>query len=483
MLKIYNTLSRQIEEFKPINPPHVGMYTCGPTVHDYMHIGNLRTFITADILMRVLQVDGYQVKFVRNITDIEDKIIKKAKERNETVDQLTRQYTELFFEDENKLNILPADVSPKPTEHITKIIKYIEELLDKGLAYVMEDGSVYFEISKFPEYGKLSQIDKRELKTGTRVLSDEYTKENVQDFALWKSAEPGEVGFDSPWGWGTPGWHIECSVMSQEYLGDTFDIHVGGIDLLFPHHENEIAQSEGKTGEKFVNYFIHAEHLLVDGAKMSKSLKNFYTLKDLEERGFEPLSFRYLMLTAHYKDRINFTWESLQAAQNALNNLRETINSWYSIDFRQIVEGKARLMKGGFYYINPNEFSDSKELNDSQKEFKERIEYRFLDALNNDLNTPQALAVLWELVKENILPREIKLEMLLWMDKVFGLGLENIITKSLEIPEEVINLVEERECVRKQNNFEQSDILREKIKDAGFEVEDTPQGPKIKQVS
>jgi len=323
MLSLYNTLSRSVEEFKPINPPNVGMYTCGPTVYNYMHIGNLRTFVFSDILQRVLVYNGYKVKSVQNITDIDDKIIKKAKAEQVEMAHITFKFTKVFLEDVKKLNILDKDVMPRATEYVEKMIDYIKVLVDKKFAYVEKDGSVYFDISRFPNYGKLSGIDISSLKTGTRILSDEYTKENVQDFALWKSEPTDEVGFDSPWGRGRPGWHIECSVMSQDNLGETFDIHAGGIDLIFPHHENEIAQSEGKTGKKFVNFFVHGAHMLVDGAKMSKSLDNFYTLKDVEEKNFEPLSLRYLYLQTHYRQEMNFTWEALKAAQNALDKLRE----------------------------------------------------------------------------------------------------------------------------------------------------------------
>jgi cysteinyl-tRNA synthetase len=446
-LKIYNTLSRKVEEFVPMNVSDVGMYNCGPTPYDYQHIGNFRTAIFADVLYRVLAANGYKVKTVRNITDIEDKIIKKSEEMGITPDGLTEEFTKLYFQDLNKLNILPTDVSPKATEHIQAMVKYIEVLVGKGVAYVEQDGSVYFDISKFPDYGKLSQLDKRELKTGTRVLSDEYDKENIQDFALWKSVGPDEFGYDSPWGKGRPGWHIECSVMSQEFLGDTFDIHTGGVDLIFPHHENEIAQSEAKTQKKFVNYFVHAEHLLVDGKKMAKSAKNFYTLKDLEEKSFDPMAFRYLALTAHYRDPLNFTWESLQSAQNALSNLREIVREWES------------------------------EESEESKDFYGR----FLEALYNDLNTSQALAVMWELVKSN-LPGSEKAETLLRMDQVLGLGLENYIGKKVEIPEEVQKLVDQRERARVERDFERSDKLRSEIQKLGFEVLDTPEGPKVKKL-
>lgn len=443
-MKIYNSLTKNLEEFTPLNPGQVGMYTCGPTVYDFQHIGNFRTMIFSDILCRTLRLNGYQVKSVRNITDIDDKIIKRAKERNLSISELSKEYEEGFFTDLTALNVSPVDVSPHATEHIGKMIKYIEELIVKGFAYVEDDGSVYFDISKFPEYGRLSGLDKRELKTGTRVLSDEYTKENIQDFALWKGAEEGEMGYDSPWGKGRPGWHIECSVMSQEYLGDTFDIHAGGIDLLFPHHENEIAQAEAKTGQRFVNYFIHGEHILVDNQKMSKSLNNFFKLSDLTERGFDPLALRYLYLTGHYREKMNFTFESLQAAQNALNNLRSEVRNW----------------------------SKDGEVVDEYKQ-------KFLEALNNDLNTPQALAVMWEMSKSDLSPAD-KGATILWMDSVLGLDLDKYVGEQIEIPEVVWGLVHEREEARKNKNFEKSDQLRDQISELGFEVLDTAQGPQLK---
>ena len=469
MLKIFNTLSRKIEEFKPLVDGKVGMYTCGPTVHDFQHIGNFRSMVFSDLLRRVLELNSFEVKTVRNITDIDDKIIKKAAEKNLSLEEFTQEFTQIFFDDLSKLNVLPVDVSCKATEHITQMVKYIEVLLEKGFAYQEDDGSVYFDISKFPDYGKLSQLDKRELKTGTRILSDEYDKENVQDFALWKSVKLDEVGYDSPWGRGRPGWHIECSVMSQEYLGDTFDIHTGGIDLLFPHHENEIAQSEAKTGQQFVRYFVHGEHLLVDGQKMSKSLRNYYTLKDLEEKGFDPLTLRYLFLTAHYRDKLNFTWESLGAAQNALNNLRDTIRDWSSV-IPSEVEGSL---------ANASSSETSSEI----LRFTQNDMYvKFLEALNNDLNTPQALAVMWELVREKGQGEREKSAILLEMDKVLGLGLQEYIGVKIEIPEEVKELVEKRERVREQKDFTKSDEIRKEINDLGFSVEDLSSGPKIKKI-
>lgn len=465
MLRLFNTLTRKVEEFKPLNPPEVRMYTCGPTVYDFAHIGNLRTYIFEDILQRVLEANGFEVKRVMNITDIEDKIIKNAKEKGVSLAEYTAPFEKAFLEDLGKLNIKFAYTYPKATEHIGQMVKYIEVLIDKGLAYVEKNGSVYFDISKFPEYGKLSGLDKREIKPGARVKADEYSKEDVQDFALWKAAGPDEVSYDSPWGRGRPGWHIECSVMSQEYLGDTFDIHGGAVDLIFPHHENEIAQAEGKTGKEFARLFVEGEHLLVNGQKMSKSLQNFFTLRDIEDKEFDPLSFRYLTLTAHYRDKLNFTWESLEAAQNALNNLREIIREWPNSD---VILGTRQL-------------AGTPESDSGQARMTNDYYEKFIEAANNDLNMPQALAIMWEMVKSDLSNPE-KSATILQMDKILGLKLDEYVGKPLEIPESVKKLVEEREQVRKAKDFAKSDQLRDEIKRLGYEVEDTSQGPKVKKV-
>lgn len=452
MIRLFNTLTRKSEEFVPLNPSKVGMYTCGPTVYNFQHIGNFRTMIFADVLSRMFEANGYEVTTVRNITDIDDKIIRGAKEHNLPIEEFSKEYEKAFFEDLSRLNVLPVTHSPHATGYVKEMIKYIEDLIEKGLAYTEDDGSVYFDISEFPGYGKLSGIEKRELKTGTRILSDEYTKDDVQDFALWKSVDAGESGgYDSPWGLGRPGWHIECSVMSQTLLGDTLDIHTGGIDLLFPHHENEIAQSEGKTGKPFVKFFIHGEHILVENEKMSKSKGNFYLLKDLEERKFDPLAFRYLVLTAHYRDKLNFTWESLQASQNALNNLRDEVREW----------GVAE---------------DQTEPEESEKYFT-----RFLSTVSDDLATPKAMAVLWELVKSDLPPEE-KARIILKMDRVLGLNLADFVGKKIEIPEDVSALVEARENARKQKDFSKSDELRKEIHLKGFDVEDTAEGPRVRLI-
>ncbi len=443
-MRIYNTLSRSIEEFKPLAPGKVGIYTCGPTVYNFMHIGNLRTFVFSDTLQRAFKFNDFEVKSVQNITDIDDKIIKKAKEEKVPMSEITQKFTKIFLEDVEKLNIEPKTVMPRATEYIDKMIEYIKVLIDKGFAYVEKDGSVYFDISKFPDYGKLSGIDVSSLKTGTRVLSDEYTKDSVQDFALWKSEEDPQFSYDSPWGKGRPGWHIECSIMSQDNLGDTFDLHTGGIDLIFPHHENEIAQSEAKTGKKFVNYFVHGAHMLVEGAKMSKSLNNFYTLKDIEEKGFDPLALRYLYLQAHYRQEMNFTWEALEAAQNALNKLR---NDFISI------EAEGAINSG----------------------FAEKLK----SAVNDDLNMPVALSVVWDLLKSD-LSKGDKRATLLKFDEVLGLNLKDYKKEKIEVSSDLKRLLEKREEARKAGDFGKADALRAQIKEKGFLVEDSSDGPTLK---
>ncbi|EKE13352.1 MAG: hypothetical protein ACD_13C00025G0004, partial [uncultured bacterium] len=388
-LKLYNFLSRKVEGFKPVGDV-VGLYTCGPTVYNFVHIGNWRTFVFEDILKRALLFNGYKVKHIMNITDIDDKIIKKASEEQIPINELTKEYTDAFFADLGRLNILPADEYPQATEHIEGMIDMIGKLVKGGFAYV-KDGSVYFSIAKFGNYGKLSGTNVKGVKAGARVDVDEYDKDNPQDFVLWKaSSEDAKVrheAFDSPWGVGRPGWHIECSAMSKQYLGDTFDIHTGGVDLLFPHHENEIAQSEGATGKKFVNFWMEGEHLLVNGEKMAKSLGNVFTLGDVTKKGFDPLALRYLFLTAHYRSKLNFTWESLEAAQNAIVNLKREVSTW-----------------------------------DNPKIGCAEFEGKFKEAANDDLNMPKALSIFWEMVKSDY-PTSAKHQSALVMNEVLGLGL------------------------------------------------------------
>ena len=319
-MKLYNTLTHKKESFKPIHKNWVGLYTCGPTVYNYAHIGNLRTYIFQDILRRTLEYGGYKVKHVMNITDVEDKIIRDAARAGKTIFAFTKTYMKAFKDDLKMLNIEPAWKFPKATGHIKEMITLIQTLLKKKIAYVA-DGSVYFSIHKFKSYGRLSGLKKRMLKVGVRIEADEYTKDNVQDFVLWKGAKPGEPSWPAPFGKGRPGWHIECSAMAMKYLGKSFDLHTAAVDLIFPHHENEIAQSQGATGKLFVKYWLHGEYLLVDGAKMSKSLGNVFTIRDIEARGFDALAFRYLVLGAQYRSKLNFTWEALGGSEKTLEKL------------------------------------------------------------------------------------------------------------------------------------------------------------------
>ncbi|OGD86044.1 cysteine--tRNA ligase [Candidatus Curtissbacteria bacterium RBG_16_39_7] len=436
-MRLYNFSSRKIEKFKLISKT-VGLYTCGPTVYDFVHIGNLRTYIFEDILRRVLEVNGYKVKHVENITDVDDKIIKGMREKGIGISEFTKPYEEHFFEDLEKLNIKKARFYPKATQHIKEMTNLIGRLMEKGLAYKTEDG-IYFDISKFPNYGKLSNLEKRELRQGARVEADEYEKENPADFALWKFKKPDEPYWPSTWGDGRPGWHIECSAMAMKYLGETIDIHCGAVDLLFPHHENEIAQSDGATGKKFVNYWLEGEHLLLSGQKMAKSLGNIVTLEILESKGFDPLAFRYLILTAHYRTKLNFTWDSLKSATNALNNLKFEVAN---------MKGEGRI--------------------------DQALTKKFVESVNDDLDVPQALAILWETVRSD-LDGGIKRETILKFDQVLGLGLDEI--KTAELPKGARELIAKREKFRAKGNFEEADKIRNQLKEVGVEIEDAEKGP------
>ncbi|MCL5004483.1 MAG: cysteine--tRNA ligase [Patescibacteria group bacterium] len=450
MINLYNTLARKKQTFKPLRGKNVGIYTCGPTVYNFAHLGNLRTYIFEDILRRVLKYNSYKVKQIMNITDVEDKIIKKAQQEKKNINQITKPYAKIFLEDLKKLSIEKAEKYPLATKHIKEMIALISGLIKKGIAYKGEDGSIYFNIQKFKNYGKLSQLQKREIKIGARVSADEYNKEQAQDFVLWKTKKLNEPFWKSPFGDGRPGWHIECSAMAMKYLGKTFDIHAGGVDLIFPHHENEIAQSEAATGKKFVNYWLHGEHLLVNNEKMSKSLGNIYTLRDLEQKNFNPLAFRYLVLTSHYRSKLNFTWESLQAAQNALNNLHNEM-----------------------IIIN----ADKKSASISENQRKLAYEKQFLDAINDDLNTPKAIALVRKIVKDKNLSSNAKKSLVLKLDKALGLGLKNV--KSEKIPLKIKQMADERDKLRANKQFIPADLLRKKIEELGYIVEDTAAGPKI----
>lgn len=455
MLHIYNTLTRKKEEFRPLHEGKVGLYTCGPTVYWFAHIGNMRSFLFADVLRRTLEVNGYEVKQVMNLTDVghltddadagEDKMILAMQREGKTAWEIAEFYTEAFFKDIDRLNIKRANLYPKATDHIPEQIEMVQALEKNGYTYKTSDG-VYFDTSKLSDYGRLSGQKSEDKKAGARI--DMGEKRNVTDFALWKcsSGESNrDMEWESPWGIGFPGWHIECSAMSVKYLDAPFDIHTGGVDHIAVHHENEIAQTSGAEGVLEANYWMHNEFLTVDNGKMSKSLGNLFTLADLEQKGYEPMVYRYFVLGAHYRSKLNFTFEALDAAKNALQKLRHTVRSWDEAGAEGVPE----------------------------------LEELFLEALNDDLNTSQALAIVWRLIDSDEDSGK-KAKTLLWMDRVLGFGLDAYIGKKEEVPENVLQFVQDRETARLEKNWEKADALREEIHALGYEVEDTDQGPQIK---
>jgi cysteinyl-tRNA synthetase len=460
MLKLYNTLSGQVEEFKPLTPPAVRMYVCGPTVHDFAHIGNFRTFLFADLLRRYLKYKGYQVQHVMNITDVDDKIIRKSVEKQQSLRAYTEVYTNYFFEDFDALGAERPEQILRATDHIPEMIEIIKRLEANGHVYHSE-GSTYFRINTFPAYGKLSKVNFEGNVTGAseRVDSDEYeAKENARDFVLWKAAKAGEPSWDTEIGSGRPGWHIECSAMSMKALGETFDIHAGGIDLVFPHHENEIAQSEGATGKPFVNYWVHAEFLMVEGQKMSKSLGNFFTFRDLVEKGYSPRAIRYLLLSAPHHKQLNFTLDGLKGAESTVERLN---------DFkRRLSELKAAE-------------GTSPDLN----ELLARAAQRFEAALDDDLNTAEALAAVHDFVRETntaLAKGEIRREdqtallaLVERFDSVFNIFGE---VKQELLDSEIQALIDERQTARKNKNFARADELRHQLTALGIILEDTKDG-------
>ncbi len=457
-IKLYNTLNRKIEDFNPLKKGKVGIYACGPTVYNYAHIGNLRTYVFEDILKRVLQYNGYKVKHIMNITDVghltgdgdhgEDKIAKGAEREGKTAWEIAKFYTLAFQKDLKDLNILPPNKFPKATDNIKEQIALIKKLEQKGFTYKTGDG-IYFDTSKLNDYGKLAQLHKQELKAGARIEMGE--KKNITDFALWKFSPAGQkrqMEWKSPWGVGFPGWHIECSAMSAKYLGQPFDIHCGGIDHIPVHHTNEIAQSEAANDKPLANYWLHGEFILAGENKMAKSTGNFVTLQTLKEHSVSPLAYRYLLLQTHYRKQLTFSWEALAAAQNGLNHLYNIVRSWE---------------KAG---VGCAEY-----------------EQKFLDALNNDLDTPGAMAIMWDLIKNPIFPPSSKKRTVLKFDKVLGLGLANLKKEKNSIPTEIQILIAERDGARFSKNWKKSDELRKKIETAGYTVEDTPDGTKIQRTS
>ncbi len=458
-LKLFNTLSRKKEIFKSSKPNQVSLYTCGPTVYHYAHIGNLRTYIFEDLLKRTLLYNKYKVKQVMNITDVghltsdadtgEDKMLLGAKREHKTVWEIADFYTKEFQNDLKKLNILFPDIWCKATDHIKEQIEFIQKLEKRGYAYAA-GGNVYFDTAKVKEYGKLALLDLTKEKKA-RVEKDPH-KKNQHDFVLWftksKFLEQ-EMKWDSPWGKGYPGWHIECSAMSIKYLGETIDIHCGGIDHIPTHHTNEIAQSEAATGKKFVNFWMHGEFLVLE-EKMSKSKGNMITLSTIEEKGFSPLDYRYFCLNAHYKKPLKFSWEGLDAAKNARERIKEKV-----LEIRKI--------------ISPSNASTSK-----------RYKEQFIAAINDDLNMPEALAVLWFALKDRTVSAKDLLALIEEFDKIFGLDL--LKEEKTKIPKETIALAEEREKYRKQKNFSKADEIRKELSKKGYVIEDNDAGYKIKKI-
>lgn len=455
MLQFYNSLTRKKEPFIPIEEGKVKLYTCGPTVYDTAHIGNFRTFLFEDFLKRVLIARGYKVLHVMNITDVDDKTIKKTVEEGKSLSEITSHYTDLFNHDLKTLNILPADHYPAATNHVDDMIKMIEVLIEKCHAYKTDDGSVFFKIESFKDYGVLTHINMAEMQQSNRVDSDEYGLDNPQDFALWKAykEEDGDVAWDSPWGKGRPGWHIECSAMSMAFLGDHFDIHCGGVDNKFPHHENEIAQSVCASDRPFVNTWLHSEFLMVDGGKMSKSLGNFYCISDLIEKGFTPEEIRYIMLSGHYRTKINFTLDKQHEAKASIQRIQSL---------------KDRLQD-----LNEN---DSDEFPVEKSNFD--------TALENDLDAPNSLALFFDWVratnsaldKDELSEEDIAmgLNFIAYFDDIFG-----VLSDSVVIPQEIMDLVAEREFARQNKDWVKSDELRDLIGSKGWAVKDTPDGPKL----
>ncbi|MEM3374170.1 MAG: cysteine--tRNA ligase [Candidatus Woesearchaeota archaeon] len=466
VLKFYNTLTRQKEEFKEINPGQVRIYSCGPTVYNFAHIGNMRSYVFSDMLRRYLKYKGYEVIHVMNLTDVDDKTIRDSQKEGVSLKEFTERYTKYFFEDLETLNIEKVEYYPKATETINEMIEISKRLLEKGIAYKSEDGSTYFSVSKFKDYGKLSKINVENLKEGARVKQDEYEKESAKDFALWKSYDKsdGDVYWETELGKGRPGWHIECSAMSMKFLGQSFDIHTGGIDLIFPHHENEIAQSEAFTGKKFVNYWLHCEHLLVDNEKMSKSKGNFYTLRDLLNKGYSAKAIRYLLMATHYRQKLNFTFSGLESAENTIKKFKE-----FMLRLKNIEE--------------KNNNNNSK-VNELIKKAKQDFE----NAMDDDLNISEGLAVIFEfmnqinkLIADNNLSRNDALKvfnLMMEFDKVLGI----LDFSEEKIPEKVLELVKKREEARKNKNWKLSDELREEIKKLGYYVDDSGEKSIVKKI-
>ena len=463
-LKFFNSLTRQIEPFHTLKPHQVGMYTCGPTVYNFAHIGNFRAYLFEDILRRALEFAGYEVRQVMNLTDVDDKTIRGSQAAGKPLTKYTKPYIQAFFKDLKTLNVEPAEVYPAATKHIGDMQKLIQALFDKGIAYKSEDGSVYFSVDKFADYGKLAHLDRSALRSGVRLNADEYDKEGFGDFALWKAwdEKDGDVVWDAPWGRGRPGWHLECSAMSMRYLGESFDLHTGGIDNLFPHHENEIAQAEAVTGKPFVHTWMHCAHLRVNGQKMSKSLGNFFTLRDLLEKGYTGREIRYVLLSGHYRQPLNFTFDALSAARTALARVDECVDALTAL-------------------------SKMKAPADNGVRVESTLE-AFNAAICDDLNMPEALAAFFNFIRnvntainQGLTPRgaQAALGTIGRYDAVLGLVYFGR-HRSPRVPKEIRELVEARAAARAEKNWAESDRLRDLMLEMGWQVRDSKFGQTLK---
>ena len=468
-IQIYDTMTRRKKPFKPLNPPTVTMYVCGPTVYGDPHIGNLRTFTLGDLIRRWLEHRGYLVKYVMNITDIEDKTIRNSGEAGKTLKEFTDYYIDVFFRDLDLLSIKRATAYPRATVYVPQMIEFIQTLMDMGVAYDAEDG-VYFDIDKFPRYGELSGVDLGKVERTERVAADDYDKEDAQDFSLWKKATPEElergIYFESPWGRGRPGWHIECSVMNKELLGDTVDIHAGGEDLAFPHHENEVAQSETVTGKQFVRFWLHMRHLMIDGGKMSKSLGNYVSFDDVLEK-HTPDALRYFYVSTHYRRQLNFTWGNMENAQNTVNRLENTLD---------LIENAMR---------GPDNNLDYGEREKKLLETVRGERQKFMEAMDDDFDTPVALGHLHamngainEYLTEPANKGVLREAADIYVELLGVLGLfEKRSAGGNEVTERLITMITDlREEQRKEKNYAFADLLRDRLAEAGVEIQDTSDG-------
>ena len=468
-MQVYNSLSRSKEELRTIEPGHVKLYTCGPTVYNFAHIGNFRAYTFEDVLRRALLFNGFRVTQVMNLTDVDDKTIRGSLAAGVPLKSFTQPYIQAFFDDLKTLNIQPAEHYPAATDHIAEMIALVAKLFERGLAYTSEDGSVYFSVGKLQGYGKLAHLDRENLRAGARVAQDEYEKESYGDFALWKGwdASDGDVVWESPWGRGRPGWHLECSAMSMRYLGETFDLHTGGIDNLFPHHENEIAQAEGATGKPFVTYWMHCAHLRVNGEKMSKSLGNFFTLRDLVDKGWSGREIRTVLINGHYRQALNFTFDALDAARAALARVDECVDA---LGERAAGAAPAEGAPGW-----------AAEAHDA-----------FKAAVNDDLNMPEAFAALFALVRGSnsalragalaATDAAALLALADRMDSVLGVIRFGRADRAEAVPAAVTALAEARAAARAAKDWAESDRLRDELATKGWEVRDSKEGQKLKKL-